>query len=115
VSADEGDGYDLCVTCGRPLDAEGRDAWLGVEVYRPRSETTLELAFCRQDHAQQWFAQPLPPEPDVCELVSQRQSASWHAWWDRLLGALVVAGLIWALLLMALGSYELVHLLGGWD
>ena len=74
----------------------------------------MELAFCGQEHAQQWFAAPLPPEPDVSEPDDEEWDGR-YTWRERILGALLVVSVLWGLMLMALGSYELVHLLGGWD
>jgi hypothetical protein len=52
---DEEPGCDLC---GRPVDADGPELTIDVDVYTEAGK--VELWFCRQEHAAEWFSRPLP-------------------------------------------------------
>ncbi len=102
----EDDELGTCDLCGRPLDAEGADAWLGLEVFRPESDY-LGVAFCRQEHAAEWLRRPLP---EIQPFMPAPRTMK-----ERLLDWSVAALFLWAGLLALLGTYTFVRLLGGWD
>lgn len=83
----------------------GEDAWLGIEVYRPELNY-LGAAFCRQEHAAEWLARPLPPVEPV-ELLPRD-------WRDRAVDAGLLALFLWAGALMVIGSIALIRVFGGW-
>lgn len=94
-----------CTLCGKSLDEE----WLSVEITRPDeqgNETWLHEVFCTQEHAAAWLAEPLP---------SIEATSPPLGWKLRLMNAVGVLVLVWAVALMLLGSYAFVRLLGGWD
>ena len=96
-----------CGLCGGPLDGE----WLGVEITRPDAQgklTWMDEAFCSQDHAAAWLAEPLPPT----EAMTSTPPLGWKG---RVMGAAAFLVLVGAVGLRLLGSYALVRLLGGWD
>lgn len=98
--------WRACDLCGRPLDAEGEDAWLGLEVFRPEDDH-LNVAFCQQQHAAEWLTTPLP---EVQPLVAISRTMK-----ERLLDWAVAALFLWSGSLALFGAYSLVRLLGGWD
>ncbi|MBY8873554.1 hypothetical protein K7640_17095 [Micromonospora sp. PLK6-60] len=102
----ENNELGTCDLCGRPLDAEGENAWLALEVFRPESDY-LNVSFCRQQHAAEWLRAPLPEVQPFVPTPRTRK--------DRLLGWAVAALFLWAGILGLLGAYALVRLLGGWD
>ncbi len=65
------------------------------------------LVFCRQEHAAEWLARPPPPirPPGLLPRTIK----------DRLVYWSLAALLIYTVVVMLLGSYTLVRLLGRWD
>jgi hypothetical protein len=106
VPVDDDEELGVCDLCGRPLDAEGEEAWLGVEIFRPKGDW-INAVFCRQEHAAEWLAGPLPPVHPPGSLARTIK--------DRLVDWSLVALLLYAVVVMLLGSYTLVRLLGRWD
>jgi len=102
---DEDEELGACDLCGRPLDADGEKAWLGVEVFRPDGDW-INVVFCRQEHAAEWLTRPLPPVRPAHSLPRTMK--------DRLVDWSLAALLLYVLLVMLLGSYTLVRLFGGW-
>ena len=106
VPVDEAEELLVCDLCGRRFDAEDEPAWLGVEIFRPEGDW-MNVVFCRQEHAAEWLARPLPPvrPPGVLPRTMKNRLVDWS----------IAALFLFALGLMLLGSYTLVRLLGGWD
>lgn len=100
----EEEKYDVCALCERPLDDEGDDAWLSLEVFRGEHDY-FNVSFCRQEHAAEWFTKPLPPVTPVTEAPTP--------WWDRLGCAVAILLAVLAAGLMGLGAVTLVRILGG--
>lgn len=105
---EDDEALEECGQCARPLD-DVDESW-SVELAGPDGYVGWTL-FCSQEHAARWVGAPARAEEQVApEAVLTTR--------DRLLDAAVAAVFVvlavWAVVLMALGSFQLVQLLGGW-
>lgn len=99
------DEEHTCDLCGRPIDVDGADLTIELELFTAGGGT-LEAGFCRQEHAAQWLSRPLPPPvmPDL--LASER--------FDRVVPVVIVVLVVWTLVTALIGSVTLVGWLRHW-
>jgi hypothetical protein len=105
-----------CDYCGDPIGDAG---WIGLAVLRPRPEDLIaseqldvvDLEFCSRPHAALYLHEDrLPP---VASAPVPEPLTTWERAQGWLIGAAVVAVIVWSLFIFGLGAWTFVRHLRG--